>query len=201
MALGKNTTIGKVIDMVRVEDSIVQEDRITDTLLLDRTNINVADLAKRLNGVNAPFYMSTATLTLSGSSYPITSLAIDRIVKIVDGTLGIILSSSPADYENISLLTSQNGSSMYFTVEGETIRIFKGATLAAHGTITIYYYRVPTFATAKSDYPDIPDSFTAMIVKMLSADVYAYRNKGKRDANKDMEIQKNIQEVLDAYKQ
>lgn len=199
MALGKNTTIKTIISMVRIKTGTVIDDKITDALFIDLLNMNVADLAKRLNEINAPFYMSSGTITLSGASYPISSLAIDRLIKLVDGTLGLVLPVSTSEYEKISLNTSQNGSSMYYVHEGEVIRIFKGASLAAHGTLTLHYYRVPTYATLTSEYPDIPDSFTALLVKTLCSDIYSYKRDGQRDADKEKQIADEIAGFKQAY--
>ena len=199
MARGKNTTVKVVLSNVRIKTGTVNDDLLTEPMLIDLLNMNVAAIARRLSRINAPIYMTTGTLTLSGGSYSLTSLAIEKIIKLVDGTLGLVLPVPPADYENISLLISQNTSSMYYAQEGESIRIFKGTTLGAHGTITLYYYQIPTYATLVTEYPDLPDSFTSLLVKMICADVYSYLNKGQRDAGREKEISDDFGEIEKTY--
>ncbi len=201
MALGKNTTVKVILSNVRVKTGTVDDNRLTEGMLIDLLNMNVAATAKKLWEIVAPLYMAgPTTLTLASGAYSLTSLAIDRIIKLVDATLGLILPVPPADYENISLLISQNGSTMYFVQEGESIRIFKGASLGAHGTIQIYYFKVPTYATAVTDYPDLPDSFTSLLVDMICADVTAYKNGGKRDPALDQAIAEEIKSIKESYK-
>lgn len=196
MALGKNTTIGKIEDVVRIKTGTVNDGELTPGMMIDLINFNVSEVAKMLNGATAPFYMTTATLTLSGAAYPLTSLAIDKIVKLVDGTNGQIDIFTPEDYERISSF-DQYDNSVLAVQEGESIRITKGSGVTALGTITLHYYKIPTYASARTEYPDLPDSYTNLLIKMTMADVLAYKNKGVRD----VELDKNIKATEEQIKQ
>lgn len=199
MARGKNTTVKVILSNVRVKTGTVNDNQLTDSMLIDLLNMNVATLARRLSNVNAPIYMTSATLTLSAGAYSLTSLAIERVIKLVDSSLGLISQVLPEEYENIQLLSGVHTSSMFFTQEGESIRIFKGATLGSHGTIKLYYYEIPTFATLTSEKPDLPDSYTSLLIKMLCSDVYSYQNKGQRDAEKEKEIAGDVAGIKQSY--
>lgn len=199
MALGKNTTLGKIEDIVRFKTGTVNDNLLTATMMLDLNNYHVGDLAKKLSEMNAPFYMDDDTITLSGSAYPISSLKVDKIIKLVDGTLGIIKFVSPEEYERAASFTNQYGSSLLAVQEGEQIRIFKGASLGSHGTLTLYYYRSATHGASRSAFPDLPDAYTGLLIKSVCSDVYAYKNNGQRNTALDTEISKDLEELRNGF--
>jgi len=198
MALGKNTTIGKIEDIVRVKTGTVSDKALSSTMMLDVINLAVAELAKKLSRVNAPFYMSSDTVVFAGGGYSISSLKVDRIIKLVDSSLGLIRFDTPDAFERASSFSNLYASSLFAVQEGELIRIFKGSNLGSHSTIKLYYFRTATPASTRADYPDIPDSFTSTIVKMVCADIYAYKN-GKRDVTADAEVSKDIEELTRSF--
>lgn len=198
MALGKNTTVGKIEDIVRLKTGTLSDDTLSSNQMIDLIAFNCAELAKRLNEALAPFYESSDTLTLSGSVYPISSLKVDTIIKLVDSSLGIIGFVSGDQYERLSSFDVYDNS-VLAVHEGEQIRIFKGSNLGAHGTIKLYYYRTATAPTARTDYPDIPDSFTATLIKMVCSDVMSYKNGGVTDAQKEQDIDNAVNQAKQAW--
>lgn len=195
MARGKNTTVKKILSNVRVKTGTVNDEKLTDPMLIDLLNFRVGEIAKKLMAVNHPFYMETTTLTLAGGGYSLVSVdpPIERTVKLVDASLGIINFVSPDEYERRSGMTNVYANSVYAVQEGENIRITKGSELGAHSTITLHYVRQLTDATATSDFPDVPDSQTSLLTKMLCSDVYGYLGKPSNDLN--AEIRQDLQEL------
>jgi hypothetical protein len=195
MARGKNTTVKVILSNARVKTGTVNDDRLTEGMLIDLLNFRVGEIAKKLVAVHHPFYMSTATLTLSGSAYPLTSVdpPIEAVVKLVDSSLGIIKFVPPDEYERISSFSNLYTNSVFAVQEGEQIRITKGSGLGSHGTITLHYVRQLTDATAVGDFPDVPDSETALLTKMLCSDIYGYL--GKPTGELDNEIRASLAEL------
>lgn len=193
MALGKNTTIGKVEDIVRSKTGTVDNDKLTPTMALDIVNYNVSELAKKLSLFNAPFYMSTEVLSFSGDSAAISGISVDKIVKVVDSSLGIFTYRTPDDFERIGGFTNLYTNSLFYTVEGETIRRTKGSGLGAYATGTLYYFRNATHGASRSAFPDLPDSYTAILIKSSCNDVYGFL--GKRSPELDQEISRDLEEI------
>lgn len=102
--------------------------------------------------------------------------AIDRVIKLVSSTSGLIPEKKLEEFEYLSgLSTRQN--SLFFAEFGQKLYLFKGSDVASTGTITIYYYRLPTPMTADSDYIDIKDKYIPLVT--AKAKQYVLEQKGK----------------------
>lgn len=194
MALGKNTTIGEIEDVVRLKTGTIGDNRLSPTMFLNLVNYNAAELGKKMMSADDPLYVSTQALTFSTDSVSIASYKVQRILKIVDSSLGIFTPLEPKDFERQSSFTNLYTSSLFYTLEGETIRRAKGSALGAYATDTMYFYRAATNGTARTDYPDTPDAYTSLLIKMVEADVWAYK-KGARNEELDVKIAKDIDEL------
>jgi len=196
MARGKNTTVKAILSNVRMKTGTINDPLLTDLMMIDILNFSVGEIAKKLQKQNHPFYMKTATLVLVGGAYSFsaTDPPVDTVVKVVDASLGIVTFVPPDEYERISSFSNLYANSLIGVQEGEAVRLTKGSQLGAHSTITLHYVKQLEKATAVSDYPDIPDSHTSLLVAMMCADVYAYKNGGMRNPDKDAEVQKSLRD-------
>lgn len=199
MARGKNTTVKTILSNVRVKTGTVLNDRLTETMLLDLLNFRVGEIAKKLVAINHPFYIEDATLTLSGSVYPISAVdpPVERIVKLVDSSLGLIKFVSADEFERASSFANLYANTLLAVQEGEEIRVFKGSGLGSHGTIKLYYIRQLEDASSTAAYPDVPDSLTSLLTKMICSDVYGYL--GKENALLEEDIAKSLSEIKEGF--
>lgn len=205
-ALGKYTTYGQIIDMVRLRTKTIDDPKISDALLIKEISMAVSKWAKILNGATAPFYLTTTTLTdvITGSANPysldLSSMSpfpseLIRVVHITAaGVRTFVRVLTPSEAENIQSLTSLYASSLFCDFEGDSIRFYKGASFTitiASDDVELKFYRQPIIASVTTaSFPDIPDSFTPTIVSEVSSVVKLY---------KDLDNSREEKELADSY--
>lgn len=132
----------------------------------------------------------------------LSSLKLDKIIKLVDSTHGLVPLKPAFDIENIVNL-SHNTTEVFGYHEGEYIYLKKGATAAAWGTLTLHYYRLPDLPVNDTDYIDVKDKHIRLLVDKCVIDVFALakmeapsqlrenvdnRTQAIRQANMDKEV-------------
>ena len=149
----------QVEDWVRIRTHTQLEDRLTEQMFIDWTNWAVQSLVPKL-GRNK-FYITTSSLGV-GTSFSLSSLKMRGIEKVVDATNGLVLPDEPQDFELD--LPSIYTNSAFWVQEGETLRIAYGDNLTG-GSVTLYYYRVPTLIDSRNDVLDIENSYVSHVLE------------------------------------
>jgi hypothetical protein len=163
-ALSKFTTYQKVIDAVRLRTNTVDEPRVSDDLIMNHISWEVQGLAQRLNGAASKAYTQTiSTLTITGSANPYTvdlsSVApfIGSVLKVVHvtaaGARTMVQLLQPMEAEQIMKLTTIHSGSIFGVYEGDSLRLYKGATFTitiGTDTVEMKYQRQPKIGTIAS---------------------------------------------------
>lgn len=108
----------------------------------------------------------------SSTSLDLSSLKIDKLIKLVDSTNGLIPLKNAFEIENIANLI-HNSTEAFAYHEGETIYLVKGSDVANWGTLTLHYYRLPTLPSADTDYIDLKDKYMRLLIDKCVIDVFA----------------------------
>jgi hypothetical protein len=171
MALSKNYTLKTVSDIARVLVNQIAPDKVQTLTVTDYVNLSVNDVAEMLNGANAPFYGAVHTGSVVGAQMDLSTLHIDRIVKVTDSLNGLIPPVGDYAFENLSGITAY-ASSVFFQHFGERLNLFKGANISAFGNEYVHYYRQPTAVTGSAEYLDIPDKYVPLVIAKIKNYVY-----------------------------
>lgn len=113
----------------------------------------------------------------SGTSIDLSSLKIDKIIKLVDSTNGPVAAAKDDAFDNLANNDMYDNSVMY-NYFGETLYLFKGADVSAWGTLSLYYYRLPTLLSADGDYVDLRDKYVPLLIDKCYLEVYTRGKKG-----------------------
>ena len=102
----------------------------------------------------------------------LSSLKLDKIIKLVDSTYGLVPLKTAFDIENIINLSHNASTGVYGYHEGELIYLVKGSSIS-WGTLTLHYYRLPTLPAADTDYIDVKDKYIRLLVDKCVIDIFA----------------------------
>jgi len=123
-----------------------------------------ADIASNyLSYVILPAH-SAAFLDLSG-------LKVDKIIKVVDSTSGLVSERNDLTFEGLQN-NDQMTRGVFYNHFGEYLYLYKGSNVTSWGTLTVYYYRIPTLVTAVTDYIDIKDKYIPLLIDKCKVDIY-----------------------------
>ena len=231
-ALSKSTTYKEVEDIVRLRTNTISDTTITSSLVIKLISLAVQKWAKVLNGATAPFYTTTTNdttgglirLMLSGTENPFSvdlssiSPFIDSIKKVVffdispaTPTRTLVKQLKFEDLESVQSLTSFYGSSLFYSWEGDSLKIFKGAsvdtpditgTIAGNNVdyIILTFYRLPivTGVTTASNL-DIPDPYVSTIITEVTNQVLSFKNNGVTVASLDQELANEREAIKSAF--
>lgn len=113
-----------------------------------------------------------------GTSYcDISTLKIDRIIKLVSSNLGEFSPSKDSDFENLANIDEYDGE-IFYNHAGEKLHLKKGSAVStAYGTISLDYYRLPDLATARTDYIDMKDNYIPLLIDRCKLDLYELSDK------------------------
>lgn len=112
----------------------------------------------------------------STSSLDLSSLKVDKIIKLVDSTNGLVAERKDLAFENLANIDDYDNSVFYNHI-GEAIYLFKGANVAAWGTLTLHYYRLPNPVTADTDYIDLKEKYMKLLIGSCKLDIYELAQK------------------------
>jgi len=135
--------------------------------IVDTNNFTVLhDLAVTGSGtINYAVFSAHSTTNVD-----ISSLKIDRIIKVTDSINGLVSERNDLDFENLSIDTYKN--SVLYNHFGETLYLFKGQSVTSWATLTLYYYRLPTLVSSDSDYIDMRDKHIPLLIDKCKLEVY-----------------------------
>ena len=108
----------------------------------------------------------------SATYLDLSALKLDKIIKLVDSTHGLVPLKTAFDIENITNL-AHNSTEVFGYHEGESIYLYKGSGVTSWGTLTLHYYRLPDLPTSDSDYIDVKDKYIRLLVDKCVVDVFA----------------------------
>lgn len=160
--LMKSTTAGELEDILRVEMNLVGNDKFTSQLFLDLMN-HSCDFLKEKLGIGK-IYVCFTTLGV-GTSFDLSSVKMRGILKVVDSSAGVVKMVSPEEYQRVSGFGGYT-SSVFGVQEGETLRLTYGSSVTP-GTVRLYYLRHILPVTSRNDYPDLPDSYTRLLIETV----------------------------------
>ena len=146
--------------------AIAQIESITDA---DNFVVTVANGVSDITTPNCDYAVFSRHST---TNVDLSSLKIDKIIKVVDATEGLVSEKKDLEFENLSNNTMYVNS-VFYNYYGETLFLFKGSSVSAWGTLTLYYYRLPAFVTADGDYIDMKDNYIPLLIDKCYIDVYA----------------------------
>lgn len=112
----------------------------------------------------------------SGAHLDISTLKIDKIIKLVDGTNGLVGPQKDFPFENLANMDDYD-KSIFYSHFGELLILFKGSGIPAWGTLTLYYYRLPTLVTEDADYIDMKDKYIPLLIDKCKLELYELANK------------------------
>jgi hypothetical protein len=183
MSLSKNFTLQQVESIVRVLANEIAPDKVQSLTIKDYVNIATFDVAEMLNGAKYPDYGVIATGSITGwttlvggaavnGSISIAGINYDKIVKITDSVAGLVVLQKDLVFENVANILAYNNS-MFYNHFGESLLFFKGSTQApATGSVSIYYYRLPTPVANQADFVDVKDKYMPLVIAKVKALVY-----------------------------
>lgn len=111
----------------------------------------------------------------STANIDISSLKVDKIIKIKDSVSGLVSEKKDLAFENLSGISTYSNS-VFYNHFGETLFLFKGSNVTSWGTLTLYYYRYPTLLAAEGDYVDMRDKYVPLLIEKSVSDVYIRGN-------------------------
>ena len=126
------------------------------------------------------------------------AVSVDRVIKVVDSSHGLIKLVSFEEFEEIGNISNIYTASLFACWEGETVRLRKVGTVTTGNTV-IYYYKQPTEVTSTADTPDVPDKHVPLLIDMVTADFIRHKNGGMGNAAIDSAINTELQNIYNAY--
>lgn len=108
----------------------------------------------------------------STSNVDISSLRVDKIIKIKDSNNGLVAEKKDLAFENLANIDMYDNS-VFYNLFGETLFLFKGGSVNAWGTLTLYYYRLPVLLSADGDYVDLRDKYVPLLIDKCYLEVYS----------------------------
>lgn len=121
----------------------------------------------------------------------ISTINLDRIIKITDSVNGLVNPAGDAEIEGISYYSaSLPGNSLkqgnvWFTQIGETVSVYKGTSVSAYGTLTMFYYEQPTLLGTSdplTTYIDVRDKFIPLLFAIVKNILYEQLQKQAPDS-------------------
>lgn len=158
---------------------------ILDSELNRFLNLGQYDTAMKLSGVNSIWYGSKDTVTISSREIDLSSLSIMRIIKLVDGTNGVVPFYDERYFEELSK-NFEYDKVRAVSHFGTVLDVYAGASAPTVGTLTLYYYRKPVEMTS-SLAMDVPAEFQDMVVAF--AEKKALQRLGINPAQKEEELE------------
>lgn len=107
---------------------------------------------------------SAAFLNLSG-------LKVDKVVKVVDSVNGLLSERADLTFEGLAN-NNQMTRGVFYNHFGEYLYLYKGSNISSWGTLTVYYYRLPTLVTQTTDYIDMKDKYIPLLIDKCKVDIY-----------------------------
>lgn len=149
-------------------------DSLAISTIEDITDINNFTLADSFSGYTA--ISSFALLSAhSGTNLDLSSLKIDKIIKVVDSTNGLVGPTPDFAFENLAGIDDYDDS-VFYNHFGESLLLFKGSNVSAWGTLTVYYYRLPVLVSADADYIDMKDKHIPLLIDKCKLELYELAN-------------------------
>lgn len=112
----------------------------------------------------------------STTSLSLSALKVDKIIKLVDATNGLVAERKDLAFENLAGI-DQYDNSVFYNHIGETLYLFKGANVTSWGTLTLHYYRLPNAVTADTDYIDLKEKYIKLLLGACKLDIYELAQK------------------------
>ena len=195
--LAKNTTVAEVIDAARLRSGTLVDALISPAICLKLLDLGVRRIASALNAAASPAYMTSLTdastaYTSNVASIAMTTYAVERIVKVVDSSHGNIKFASFEEFEQLSSISNIYINDIFWSFEGETVRLRKVGTVTTGNTV-VHYYKQPTEATI-SDTPDIPDKYVPLLVNIVTTDLIRHKTC-QGDQTIETRIDRELQEM------
>jgi hypothetical protein len=175
MALSKDWTLQRARGILRVLIGEISEQEIQDLFLDDVIHLAVCDLAELLGESQYNDYGTLQIVTQTSDVIDVSTYRIDTITKLVDATNGYCVEKNPRELEGLAGLLQTQGN-IYWSKFGTNIYLYKPTALT-YGTLTLYYNRVPTKATADGDFLDIRDKYAKLAID--KAKILLYEMVGK----------------------
>jgi len=124
---------------------------------------------------------------------PGDTVAVDRVIKVVDSSAGLIKIVSFDEFEQIGNISNIYTASLFACWEGETVRLRKVGTVTTGDTV-IYFYKQPTEVTL-SDTPDVPDKYVPLLIDMVTSDLIRHKSGGMGNAAIEGSINAELQKI------
>jgi hypothetical protein len=169
--LSKSFKLDGVKGIIRTLAKSISQQELLDTEITDIIHLSLLELVELLGDAVISDYTETATVNQSNNEITL-SMNYDKIVKLVDGTNGLVLERSPADIEGTKT-HPQSQKNIFYSVVGDKLELYKGTGIGgSYGTLTLYYTRTPNKAGADTEYLDIKDKFVSLLVGKAKIAVY-----------------------------
>ena len=129
----------------------------------------------------------------------ISTINLDRIIKITDSVNGLVNPAGDAEIEGISYYSaSLPGNSLkqgnvWFTQNGETVSFYKGTSVSTYGTLTMFYYEQPILLGTNdplTNYIDVRDKFIPLLFAIVKNLLYEQLQKQAPDSLTNMILAK-----------
>jgi hypothetical protein len=169
--LSKDWQLKNARGVLRILANEISSQKIQDETLNDFIHLAICDFAEALSSVSAPDYGDKEELVLTTDVADLTNLRIDNIVKVVDGTNGLVIRTGAEEFEGLKGIP-QKSKSVCCSRHGESLLFFKGSSVTAYGTITLYYNRIPKRAVQDTDYLDVRDKYVKLVLDKAKVLLY-----------------------------
>ena len=165
MALSKSYT-GKIIgDIVRNVAEEYGQNRLQPQDVLDYVNLAVL---KVYNDIPKFLYQTPVTRTVSSGYIDLSDLIVEKIEKITDTANGIWIPAGIDEIENFADNTRRQNN-VYYSHEGQRVKVYKGDNTSAYGTISMLYEREIVLCDDETDFIDVPDKYAPAVMEIAKA--------------------------------
>lgn len=107
----------------------------------------------------------------SAAFLDLSALKVDKISKVVDSINGLLSERQDLTFEGLAN-NNQMTRGVFYNHFGEYLYLYKGSNVTSWGTLTVYYYRLPTLVTQTTDYIDMKDKYIPLLIDKSKLDIY-----------------------------
>jgi len=170
-------TLVKARGIIRVLVDELSGHKIVDTAIDNMIHLSLCGVVSQLGEAVENDYIELETpVTQTSNVIDVKAIRIDKIVKIVDATNGLVVEKGAKEFEGAKLI-DQNKKSIFWTRRGNNIDIWKGSSITSYGTLSLFYKTRPIEATADTTKLDISDDYMDIVITKAKILVYETLDK------------------------
>jgi hypothetical protein len=169
--LSLNWTQLRIRGLLRILANELAGTEISDDTIDDISYLATSGVVSQLGEAVENDYIEIATVTQTSNVIDVSTLAIAKIVKLVDATNGLVPEKGAKQFEGIKVI-DQEKNRVFFTRRGNNLDIFKGSGISTYGILTLHYKTRPIKPASSTVKLDISDDYIDIVVAKAKIMVY-----------------------------